>query len=101
VKLTPYFALVAFTVMTVTCRECWAWGDEGHKVICEIAVRLVQPNTRAEIEKLIGTDDRFTTFSDSCTWPDHPRKRASEHFVNLEFRMGRTPRPARPHRPAS
>ena len=64
-------------------RYAWAWGDEGHKVICEIAFRLVQPNTRAEIKKLISTDERFTSFSDSCTWPDHPRQRASEHFVNL------------------
>src|SRR5260370_25108541 len=63
--------------------DAWAWGDEGHKVICEIAMRLVQPNTRTEIQTLISTDDRFTSFSDSCTWPDHPRHRASEHFVNL------------------
>ena len=63
--------------------HAWAWGDEGHKVICEIAFRLAQPNTRAEIKKLISTDDRFTSFSDACTWPDHPRQRASEHFVNL------------------
>jgi hypothetical protein len=63
--------------------DAWAWGDEGHKVICEIAFRLVQPNTRAEIKKLIRNDDRFKSFSDSCTWPDHPRQRASEHFLNL------------------
>ena len=37
----------------------WAWGDEGHKVICEIAFRLVQPNTRAEIQRLIKTDTPF------------------------------------------
>jgi len=49
----------------------------------QIAMRLVQPNTRAEIQKLISTDERFTSFSDACTWPDHPRQRASEHFVNL------------------
>jgi hypothetical protein len=64
-------------------RDAWAWGDEGHKVICEIALRLVQPNTRAEIQKLISTDERFNSFSDACTWPDHPRQRASEHFLNL------------------
>jgi hypothetical protein len=63
--------------------DCRAWGDEGHKVVCEIAMRLVQPNTRAEIQKLISTDERFNSFSDSCTWPDHPRQRASEHFLNL------------------
>jgi hypothetical protein len=64
-------------------RDAWAWGDEGHRVICEIAFRLAQPNTRAEIRKLISTDDRFISFSESCTWPDHPRQRSSEHFVNL------------------
>jgi hypothetical protein len=48
-----------------------------------MAFRLAQPNTRAEIRKLIGTDEQFDTFSDSCIWPDHPRQRASEHFVNL------------------
>jgi S1/P1 Nuclease len=31
----------------------------------------------------IGTDDQFASFSDSCTWPAHPRQRASEHFLNL------------------
>jgi len=46
-------------------------------------MRLVQPTTRAEIQKLISNDDRFGSFSDACTWPDHPRQRASEHFLNL------------------
>jgi hypothetical protein len=63
--------------------DAWAWGDQGHKVICEIAMRLVQPGTRAEIQKLISGDDQFDSFSDACTWPDHPRQRASEHFLNL------------------
>jgi hypothetical protein len=35
-------------------RDAWAWGDEGHKVVCEIAMRLVQPTTRTEIQKLIS-----------------------------------------------
>ena len=75
--------LIALVVLFPISSDAWAWGDQGHKVVCEIALRLVQPNTRAEIQKLISTDDRFTSFSDSCTWPDHPRQRASEHFVNL------------------
>ena len=51
------------------CRDAWAWGDEGHKVICEIAFRLVQPSTRTEIQRLIKTDTEFHRFSDSCIWP--------------------------------
>ena len=75
--------LLALVVLFPISGDAWAWGDEGHKVICEIAMRLVQPNTRAEIQKLMSNDERFTSFSESCTWPDHPRQRASEHFVNL------------------
>ena len=61
----------------------WAWGDLGHKIICEIALSRVKPATRSEIDKLMQTDTEFSSFSDACVWPDHPRKRASEHFLNL------------------
>jgi hypothetical protein len=76
-------ALLAAVLLVGAARDAWAWGDQGHKVICEIAMRLVQPNTRAEIQKLISNDDQFDSFSDACTWPDHPRQRASQHFLNL------------------
>jgi hypothetical protein len=32
---------------------------------------------------LIRQDPEFPTFRASCNWPDRPRQRASEHFVNL------------------
>jgi hypothetical protein len=64
-------------------QRCLGLGDEGHKIVCEIAMRLAQPSTRAQIQKLISNDERFNSFSDSCTWPDHPRQRANEHFLNL------------------
>jgi hypothetical protein len=72
--------LVSLFAMT---GEAWAWGDTGHKVICEIAMRLAAPSTQAEVLRLIKTDREFASFSDACTWPDHPRKRPEEHFVNL------------------
>jgi nuclease S1 len=72
--------LVAFFAF---CGNAWAWGDTGHKIVCEIAFQLAAADTRAAIRKLIRTDQEFDTFADSCIFPDHPRKRASEHFVNL------------------
>jgi hypothetical protein len=78
-----FAVLLAAVCLACGPRLVWAWGDQGHKVICEIAMRLAQPNTRAEVQKLISNDERFDSFSDSCTWPDHPRQRASEHFLNL------------------
>src|SRR5258708_39832209 len=49
----------------------------------QIAFDKVKPSTRAAIVRLIQADGQFQSFSDACTWPDHPRKRAGEHFVNL------------------
>jgi hypothetical protein len=74
--LTP-LALVSL------CDSALAWGDLGHKVICEIAFRLVSPDTQAAVRRLIESDTEFKTFADSCVFPDHPRRRASEHFINL------------------
>ena len=28
-------------------------------------------------------DPAFNRFADACTWPDHPRTRSTEHYVNL------------------
>lgn len=79
------FALFgAFLIMVVASGgDALAWGDLGHEVICEIALRQVSAATRAEIDKLIQTDPEYSSFADACTWADHPRKRAAEHFLNL------------------
>ncbi|WP_315766895.1 MULTISPECIES: S1/P1 nuclease [unclassified Bradyrhizobium] len=75
--------VIASLTLIMLSGRAHAWGDTGHKVVCEIAYRLVQADTRAAIRKLIRSDQEFDTFSDSCVYPDHPRKRAPEHFINL------------------
>src|SRR5438874_4032935 len=75
--------LLALMMLTAHISNAQAWGDTGHRVVCEIAFQLAAPGTRAEIRRLIQADSQFDFFSDACIWPDHPRKRASEHFINL------------------
>jgi hypothetical protein len=75
--------LAAFVSIGLCGGNAWAWGDMGHTVVCEIAFRLALPDTRAAIRKLIRNDPQFDTFGESCTFPDHPHKRAIEHYVNL------------------
>jgi S1/P1 Nuclease len=55
----------------------------GHKIVCETAFHELNDKAREEVGKLIATDDEFTAFSDSCIWPDHPKRRRVEHFVNV------------------
>ena len=55
----------------------------GHKIICQIALQELNDKARSEVSRLIALDATFDTFPDACTWPDHPRKRAEEHFINV------------------
>jgi nuclease S1 len=64
-------------------REAYPWGDTGHEIICEIAFQELTPQARTQVRQLLQEDPDFKLFSKACTWPDHPRKRAGEHFVNL------------------
>ena len=70
--------------------EARAWGDLGHKVVCEIAFRSVLPNTQAAINRLMQLDSEFKSFSNSCIYPDHPRIRAPEHFLKSASGFQRT-----------
>jgi hypothetical protein len=63
--------------------NAWAWGDTGHKTVCEIAFKLAAPDTQSAIRALLRRDARFRTFSESCIFADHPHVRAPEHFINL------------------
>jgi hypothetical protein len=74
---------VAVGSMIAFCGNAHAWGDTGHKIVCDLAFRLAAQGTRAEIRRLIRLDRDFDFFADSCTWPDHPRQRGDEHFINL------------------
>jgi hypothetical protein len=38
--------LLSTLALLALCGDALAWGDLGHKIICEIAFRLVQPDTR-------------------------------------------------------
>jgi len=73
----------ALLVLLATPSRALAWSDLGHRIICEIAFREVRQETRQRIRELIPQDPEFRRFSDACTWPDHPRLRPTEHYVNL------------------
>ena len=74
---------IAIILLALSAKSVLAWGDTAHRIICEIAFKELNSQARAEVKRLIRLDPVFFTFSGSCIWPDHPRKRSREHFVNL------------------
>jgi len=70
-------------VVLAAASPAGAWGDVGHKVVCEIAFQELTERARAEVIRLIRKDQEFKAFSDSCPWPDHPKQRETEHYINV------------------
>ena len=82
-SLRPLVCLALSLIFIGSASPVWAWGDLGHRVICQIAFQELNDTARNEVIRLIALDATFDSFTDACTWPDHPRKRADEHFINL------------------
>ena len=61
----------------------FAWGGLGHEAVCELAFLELDDTARQRVLALIRQDEEFNTFRASCNWPDRPRQRPAEHFVNL------------------
>lgn len=71
-----------------------AWGDSGHRTVCEIAFRNLTPTASTEVRRLLGAHPAILganplncEFGWACTYPDHPAasgpgRRSPEHFVN-------------------
>jgi hypothetical protein len=72
-----------------------AWGQGGHYTVCEIGYLNLTPAAKAEVDRLVALDGRFASFTETCTFPDNPVSRASEHFANYP-RSDRRIRPGCP-----
>jgi hypothetical protein len=75
---------LAVLVGVLPAPSAWAWGDVGHRIICQIAYEELRPEIRSRVDALVAIDPKFRTFADGCTWPDvFPRLRPAEHYVDL------------------
>ncbi len=90
-------AMLAALVMVVGVgwsSHAFAWGDSGHRTVCEIALRNLTPAARREVDRLLRAHPvipvvapRNAEYGWACTYPDNivrggPDRRSSEHYVN-------------------
>jgi len=71
----------------------WGWGDDGHKIVCEMAVRLLTPDQQREVKTLVRAitrpdGQRYAHLATACTLADSARAKARE-----EAERGATPAP--------
>ncbi|HEX6748381.1 MAG TPA: S1/P1 nuclease [Longimicrobium sp.] len=87
--LLPVVTLVAGTLLARTLRAAdptlaapparEVWGFEGHRIVCEIAWRQLDPAGRALVSRL--RDRSYPTFAHSCTWADELLQGNSTHYT--------------------
>ena len=76
--------LAALQCAVFDAPSAFAWGDIGHRVICQIAYEELKPEIKARVDALVAIDPKFRSFAHGCTWPDvFPRQRPPEHYVDL------------------
>jgi hypothetical protein len=56
-------------LLLVTPAPAFAWGKTGHRVIGEIATRLIHTGTRSKIRRILGPEG----IAEASTWPDFER----------------------------
>jgi hypothetical protein len=70
---------------SLACEPCFAWGDDGHKIVATIATsQLSEPAQRA-LRELLGDE----TVADACCWADEVRSNRQYdwikplHYINV------------------
>ena len=66
--LTLIFALTL--LFDFAPKDAKAWRDDGHRIVCHIALLELQPEARAEVVRLIALDESTQTFEEACIWAD-------------------------------
>jgi hypothetical protein len=67
-----------------------AWGDEGHRVVGEIAWRYLNPSAQAAVRESL-TEPGYESLAEAATWPDTFARRDPAydpmkpfHYVNVD-----------------
>lgn len=67
-----------------------AWGDDGHRVVGELAWRHLSPSAQAAVAEAL-TEPGYESLAEAATWPDTYARRLPEydpmkpfHYVNVD-----------------
>ena len=78
--------LLAILVLLSVPVSAFAWGGDGHQIVCLIAEERLTPAAKAGIHDLLG-DDVHISDAEIASWADNVRRERSEtgpwHYVDI------------------
>ncbi len=76
-------ALAVFFLITVSASSVFAWGRDGHRIVCRIAFQSLSAEDQQEVERLTkayktppDSDLKIDGYPDACIFPDVARSKA-------------------------
>jgi hypothetical protein len=83
-------ALLCFALTTIQTEEVWAWGNEGHKIVCGIALKLLTPEEQNEVDRLTRLyrqpdGQKYQYFTEACTFADRARNQARNNATGWSY----------------
>jgi hypothetical protein len=106
-KRATFIVSVGLLALALQPARALAWGNEGHRIVCQIAFERLTPKAKALVTAIFADrpsvndpfagctscgdhkdDGRFMTFQEGCTWPDASRRDTFKdtyefHFINV------------------
>lgn len=90
--LARAICLLIGIALCLVAPQARAWGDDGHRVVGEIAWRQLTPEAKAAVQESL-TDPGYEDLAEAATWPDTFARRFPEydamkplHYVNVDAR---------------
>ena len=63
---TTHIRRIVPVLVLLLAAPCFGWGQDGHKIVSEIATERLTPEAKAETKALLGDQ----SLVDVCTWAD-------------------------------
>jgi hypothetical protein len=91
----PLLAWLLGAAAALVAPKALAWGDDGHRVVGELAFRQLTPRARAAVTEAL-TEPGYESLAEAATWPDTFARRFPEydpmkpfHYVNVDAKAQR------------
>ena len=87
-RLMSKLTNLIFAAIVLTPLQAFAWGTDGHRIVCAIAWAEMKPAVREKVEGLLDIRDK-AAFADLCNWADEYRGRGGHqetapwHYVDV------------------
>ena len=91
-----YLGAALASALLLAPRSAWAWHEEGHRIVAQIAAERLSAGARGRVEALLAELPAYASMAEASVWADHikvgEQKQTyafsfSSHYVNVDKQL--------------